>query len=406
MQNLATIPLLQVDKRGKRGYNERKIPRWSMDRIYLDHAATTPLDNEILEKMLPYFTENFGNADSPHALGRKAMNAVDEARDSLALRLNAKPSEIFFTSGGTEADNWAIRGGAYAQKRAGKTHVIISFIEHHAVLSAAEKLQEEGFSVSLLPVNGQGMVEPNALSELITPQTGVVAVMAANNETGVLQPVQELAKIAHDNGSLFFTDAVQVAPYLPLDVKALGVDMLSLSAHKFYGPKGVGALYIKSGVKVDGFLVGGEQERGLRGGTTNVPAVVGLSAAYCKNGDTMSASNEKITRLRALFLEGISSLDGVEINGEGVPAVLNVRFKGVSNVDFLYNMDLQGVCLAAGSACASASIKPSHVLLAMGKREEEAKECVRFSFGKNNTEEEIARAALLTVEVVKKLREK
>ncbi len=377
-----------------------------MDRIYLDHAATTPLDNEILEKMLPYFTENFGNADSPHAWGRKAMNAVDEARDSLALRFNAKPSEIFFTSGGTEADNWAIRGGAYAQKRVGKTHVIISSIEHHAVLSAAEKLQEEGFSVSLLPVNGQGMVEPNALSELIIPQTGIVAVMAANNETGTLQPVQELAKIAHDNGSLFFTDAVQAAPYLPLDVKALGVDMLSLSAHKFYGPKGVGALYIKSGVKVDGFLVGGEQERGLRGGTTNVPAVVGLSAAYCKNGDTMSASNEKITRLRALFLEGISTLDGVEINGEGVPAVLNVRFKGVSNVDFLYNMDLQGVCLAAGSACASASIKPSHVLLAMGKREEEAKECVRFSFGKNNTEEEIARAALLTVEVVKKLREK
>ncbi|MBO5362963.1 MAG: cysteine desulfurase, partial [Clostridia bacterium] len=347
-----------------------------MQRIYLDHAATTPLSKTVLEKMLPYFTENFGNADSPHAIGRRAVNAVDGARDSVAAMLGAKSNEIYFTSGGTEADNWAIIGGAYAQKQKGKDHVIVSSIEHHAVLYAAEKLKKEGFQVTYLPVNEGGMVAPLALKEALTPKTGLVAVMAVNNETGVLQPIQALAQIAKENGALFFTDAVQAAPYLPLDVKALGVDMLSLSSHKFFGPKGCGVLYIKSGVKVERFVGGGEQERGLRGGTTNVPAVVGLAAAYEENAGGMSASNEKISRLSKLFLDGISVLDGVEINGEGekLPGVLNLRVKGVSNVDLLYKLDLQGVCVAVGSACASGSIDPSHVLLAMGLTEKAARE--------------------------------
>ncbi len=375
-----------------------------MDRIYLDHAATTPLDREVFEKMTPYFIENFGNADSPHATGRKAMGGVDNARDRLAALLNAKPNEIYFTSGGTEADNWALRGGAYAQREKGKTEVIISSIEHHAVLSAAEKLEEEGFTVIKLPVDEKGVVSPAVLKGALTERTGVVAVMAVNNETGAIQPIEELAKIAKAGGALFFTDGVQAAPYLPLDVKALGVDMLSLSSHKFYGPKGCGALYIKSGVRIKGLLVGGEQERGLRGGTTNVPSVVGLSAAYEKNVAELSSSNEKIARLRVSFLQKLEGLDGVEVYGEGLPAVLNIRFCGVSNVDFVYNMDLNGVSVAAGSACASASIQPSHVLLAMGLTEREAKECVRFSFGKNNTEEEIAKAAALTRQTVEKLR--
>ncbi len=375
-----------------------------MDRIYLDNAATTPLDKEVFEEMLPYFREDFGNADSPHAAGRRATNAVDKARDSLADALGAKPSELYFTSGGTEADNWAIQGTMRAQRERGKTHLVVSSIEHHAVLSAAESLEREGFSVTYLPVNGGGVVEIDELKRALTPQTGLVAVMLANNETGAIQPVETLAKLARDNGSLFFTDGVQAAPYLPLNVKELGVDMLSLSAHKLYGPKGAGALYIKSGVRIKGLVVGGEQERGLRGGTTNVPAVVGLSAAYLKNEEGMYEANEKIVALRRLFLQEISSLDGVEINGDGLPAILNLRFAGVRNTDFVYNMDLKGVAVAAGSACASASIKPSHVLLAMGRREEQARECVRFSFGKRNTEEEILRAAALTVETVKKLR--
>ncbi len=370
----------------------------------MDYAATTPLDSEALQTMQPYFTECFGNPDSPHATGRGAMNAVDEARDKLAFLLNAKRSEIYFTSGGTEADNWALRGGAYAQKKAGKTHVIVSAIEHHAVLAAAQKLQEEGFSVTYLPVNEGGMVEVSALQAALTAQTGIVAVMTVNNETGVLQPIERLAQIAHEKGSLFFTDAVQAAPHFPIDVKASGVDMLSFSAHKFYGPKGIGGLYIKSGVRVEGLLVGGEQERGLRGGTSNVPAIVGMAAAYEKTAGAFEENGEKLSILRKTFLEELQGLDGVEINGEGVAGVLNLRFVGVSNVDFVYAMDLQGVSVAAGAACASASIKPSHVLLAMGKTEAEAKECVRFSFGRNTSVEEARIAAGLAKEVVKKLR--
>lgn len=375
-------------------------------RIYFDHAATTPLDEAVLQKMLPYFTETFGNADSPHAVGRKSMLAVDAARDAVAALLNAKSNEIYFTSGGTEADNWALVGGAHAQKEQGKKHIIVSAIEHHAVLAAAEKLEKEGFQITYLPVNAGGRVELNALKEAITDKTGLIAVMAVNNETGVIQPIAEIAKIAKESGAIFFCDGVQAAPYMPIDVKALGVDMFSLSSHKFYGPKGCGILYIRGGLKVKGLIVGGEQERGLRGGTTNVPAIVGLAEAYKKNVATVSASNEKIAKLSGLFLREISDMDGVEINGgeERIPSVLNVRFVGVNNADFVYNMDLAGVSLAAGSACSSASIKPSHVLLAMGRTDEEAKECVRFSFGKNNTEEEICRAAALAKEIAARLR--
>lgn len=378
-----------------------------MKRIYLDHAATTPLDAEVLEKMLPYFTENFGNADSPHALGRKAMQAVDSARDLIAARIGAKPSEIYFTSGGTESDNWALVGGAYAQKAKGRTRVVVSAIEHHAVLESAERLKKEGFEIVYLPVNDGGRVALNALETLIDDKTAIVALMAANNETGVLQPITQAEKISHEKGALFFTDAVQFAPYRPLDVKKLNADLLSFSSHKFFGPKGCGVLYIKSGVKIEKFIVGGEQERGLRGGTTNVPSVVGFAAAYERTCASMEARNTHLQTLKARFLQKLSMLDGVHINGEGeeaLDAVLNVRFDGIRNEDFLFNMDLHGVCVAAGSACASASIKPSHVLTAMGLSEKEARASIRFSFGKDNTLEEIDCAAEWTVETVKKLR--
>ncbi len=375
--------------------------------IYLDHAATTPMDQEVFEYIAPYFVEFFGNADSPHAVGRKAMGAVDRARDTVARLINAKASEVYFTSGGTEADNWAILGGARAKRKEGRTQVIVSAIEHHAALFAAETLEKEGFEVVYLPVNSKGEVELCELEKALSQNTALVAMMTANNETGVLQPVQAAAQLAHEQGALFFTDAVQAAPYMPINVQEWGVDMLSFSGHKFYGPKGCGVLYIKSGVAVEKLVGGGEQERGLRGGTLNVPSVVALAKAYEKTVKGLSQSNEKLKALSDLFMQEISVLDGVTWNGNSenaLPSILNLRFAGVENTAFLYNMDLQGVCLAAGSACASASVKPSHVLTAMGLSEAQAKESVRFSLGRTNTEEDIKKAARLTVETVRRLR--
>lgn len=377
------------------------------NRIYLDHAATTPMDKEVFEYIAPYYTEFFGNADSPHAVGRKAMGAVDLARDTVAELICAKASEVYFTSGGTEADNWAILGGARAKRKEGKTQVIVSAIEHHAALFAAETLEKEGFEVVYLPVNSKGEVELCELEKVLSQNTALVAMMTANNETGVLQPVQEASRMAHAYDALFFTDAVQAAPYMEINVQEWGVDMLSFSGHKFYGPKGCGVLYIKSGVAVEKLVGGGEQERGLRGGTLNVPSVVALAKAYEKTVQGLSQSNEKLKALSALFMQEISVLDGVTRNGNSenaLPSILNLRFAGVENTAFLYNMDLQGVCLAAGSACASASVKPSHVLTAMGLSEAQAKESVRFSLGRRNTEEEIKKAARLTVETVRRLR--
>lgn len=386
---------------------KRGIIKNVMKGIYLDHAATTPLDREVFEKIEPYYTDVFGNADSPHAYGRKAMAAVDEARDTLASLLHAKNNEIYFTSGGTEGDNWAILGAARASRAVGRMHVVLSAIEHHAALFAAKTLENEGFLVTYLPVNKAGRVETDALQAAINENTALVALMWANNETGVLQPIEEACALAHEKGALFFTDAVQAAPYLPIDVEKLGVDMLSLSGHKFHGMKGSGALYVKNGVKIERLVGGGEQERGLRGGTVNVPSVVALAAAYQKTREQQTETNEKLKSLSETFLKEIASLGGVTRNGDSamaLPSILNLRFAGVENTAFLYNMDLKGVCLAAGSACASASIKPSHVLTAMGLTEREAKESVRFSFGKTNTEAEIKEAARLTVETVQKLR--
>ena len=398
-----------IDKAKKKHYNNKeasiKEQRSMNGRIYLDHAATTPLDEQVLKEMLPYLTGTFGNADSPHAEGRKAMAAIDDARDRIAELLHARKNEIYFTSGGTESDNFAILGAARAKRKAGKNKVILSSIEHHAALFAGETLKKDGFEVVYLPVNAGGRVETNALKTVLDDTVALVGIMAANNETGVKQPIQELACFAHEQGAVFFSDAVQLAPYEEIDVTALGVDMLSMSSHKFYGPKGCGVLYIKNGVKVEKLVGGGEQERGMRGGTLNVPSVVGLAAAYEKTVKEMERSNQKIRALSQLFMQEISCLKGVTRNGSGdmLPAVLNLRFEGVENTAFLYSMDLKGVALAAGSACASASVKPSHVLTAMGLTAEQAKECVRLSFGKDNTEEEIRQGARLTLETVGRL---
>jgi cysteine desulfurase len=363
--------------------------------------------------MLPYLTACYGNADSPHALGRKALAAVDTARDSLAALIGAKPSEVYFTSGGTEADNWGIIGGARAQKRKGKTKIVISAIEHHAALHAAETLQQEGFVIEYLPVNSGGRVQIESLEKAIDENTALVCLMAVNNETGVIQPIKEMSALARKMGALSFVDGVQAAPHIEIDVKAWGVDMLSLSAHKFYGPKGVGALYIKSGVRIEKLIGGGEQERGLRGGTSNVAAIVGLSAAYQKARTDMEKNEKQLAELSAYFMQRlgektakIDGFAGLVLNGEGeekLPSVCNVRFVGVENTALLFNLDLQGVCVAAGSACASASIKPSHVLTAMGLDERAAKECIRFSFGKENTKAQIDYAVDKIVQTVKQL---
>ena len=381
--------------------------------VYLDYAATTPLGSDVLECILPYLTACYGNADSPHALGRKALAAVDTARDSLAALIGAKPNEVYFTSGGTEADNWGIIGGARAQKRKGKTKIVISAIEHHAALHAAETLQQEGFVIEYLPVNSGGRLQIESLEQAIDENTALVCLMAVNNETGVIQPIKEMSALARKMGALSFVDGVQAAPHIEIDVKAWGVDMLSLSAHKFYGPKGVGALYIKSGVRIEKLIGGGEQERGLRGGTSNVAAIVGLSAAYQKARTDMEKNEKQLAELSVYFMQQlrektakIDGFAGLVLNGEGeekLPSVCNVRFVGVENTALLFNLDLQGVCVAAGSACASASIKPSHVLTAMGLDERAAKECIRFSFGKENTKAQIDYAVDKIVQTVEQL---
>ncbi len=334
------------------------------------------------------------------------MNAVDLARDGIASLIHAGSNEVYFTSGGTEADNWAIIGGAKAKRKEGRTRVVISAIEHHACLSAGERLAQEGFEVVYLPVNSGGRVELSALENAVDGNTALVCLMLANNETGVIQPVKDAVEIAHKCGALCFTDAVQYAPYARIDVKTLGVDMLSFSGHKFYGPKGVGILYIRNGIRMEKLVGGGEQERGLRGGTVNVPSVVGLAKAYEKACEEMDENSAKLERLTARFLNGLRDIEGVTVNGDGekIPSVVNLRLRGVENTAFLYMMDLAGVCLSAGSACASASVKPSHVLTAMGLSENEAKTCVRFSFGKQNTENEIDKAVELTKSAVEKLR--
>ena len=376
-----------------------------MQRIYLDNAATTPLKKTVFERMSAYFTEEFGNADSPHATGRKAMAVVDFARDTIAAWLGAKPKEIYFTSGGTESDNWAILGAARAQAKKGKRHVLLSSIEHHAVLFAAETLRAEGFDVEEISVNEGGRVETNAILRAIREDTALVCVMRVNNETGIVQPIEEIAKITHDAGVLFFVDAVQAAPHEAIDVREWGVDLLSVSSHKLHGPKGCGALYIKSGVQIERLVGGGEQERGLRGGTLNVPAIVGFAAAV--EALDYEATNRAIAAAKDAFLRGISALDGVTRNGDcahAIDGVLSLRVEGVDNATLLYKTDLAGLSIAAGSACSSASVKPSHVLTAMGMSEQAAKESVRVSFSGLTTEEEAQEAARIFVACVQAVR--
>ena len=378
-----------------------------MQNIYFDHAATTPVDPRVLEKMLPYFTDNFGNPNSQHAFGRRAVTAVDEARDTVAKCIGAKPSEIYFTSGGTESDNWAMRGAAHALANRGK-HLIISAVEHPAMLSAAKELQREGFEVTPAPVDEYGTVDLAKLEEAIRPDTVFIGVMAANNEVGTLQPVKEIAALAKARGIAFFTDAVQAAGTLEVNVKELGADMLSLSGHKFYGPKGVGVLYVRSGLKLARLVAGGHQERGMRGGTTNVPGIVGLAEALRLSQEHLHENAAYVAGLRDRFVARVQKeIPFVKYNGHPenrLPGNANFSFRYIEGESLLFSLDLAGIAVSSGSACSSGSLEPSHVLLAMGVPEGLAHGSIRFSFGRENTAGEVDYAVDRLKEIAVRLR--
>lgn len=377
-------------------------------KVYIDHAATTPCDRRVVEAMIPYFTNEFGNADSQHFYGRATAKAVADARETVADIIGCKSNEIYFTGSGTEADNWALKGVALHNRHKGN-HIIISAIEHHAILNSAEWLERNGFRVTKLPVDSTGLVSVSDLEAAIDNETTLVSVMYVNNEVGTIEPIKELAEIAHKHGALFHSDCVQAMPYIKIDVKELGVDLLSMSAHKFYGPKGIGALYIRNGVKLDKLICGGGQERSQRGGTTNTPLVAGMAEALKITACEMQANNEYIAKLRDRFVNRvIEEIPYVRFNGNmerRIPSVANFSFEFVEGEGILMLMDFNGIAVSSGSACSSGSLDPSHVLLAMGVPIEVSHGSIRFSFGKDNTMEEVDYTVDKLKDTIAKLRE-
>jgi len=371
--------------------------------IYLDHAATTPLSKEALYAMMPYFNEDFGNANSLHFFGRKAALAVSEARAQIAFLINAKPNEIYFTSGGTESCNWAIKG--FLDK--GK-HIIASAIEHPAIMAPLKELERQGVRVSYLPVYNNGIVRTADLEKAITKDTALISVMYANNEIGTIQPVKELAAAARRHGVPFHTDAVQAAGKIKIDVKELGVDMMSFSAHKFYGPKGIGVLYIKGGIRPNKLIQGGSQERTMRGGTSNVAAIAGFAKALEIAVDGMEKNSKHIKGLRDAFINRVlCEIEHCYLNGDKncrLDNNANFIFEFVEGESILMMLDLAGIAVSSGSACSSGSLTASHVLLGLGVPIESAHGSIRFSFGKDNTIEEVNFAVDRLKEVIKKLR--
>ena len=364
-----------------------------MDRaVYMDHSATTPMRREVVDAMLPWLKEKFGNASSVHAFGREARAAMEAAREKVASRLGAQPEEIVFTSGGTESDNLALVGAANAARKNGK-HIVISAIEHHAVLNTCNGLQQNGFEVAQLPVDNTGLVDPEALRRALRPDTTLVSVMMANNEVGTIEPVAELAAIAHEAGALFHTDAVQAVAKAPVNVDELGVDLLTLSAHKFYGPKGVGALYRRKGTRLHPIMRGGHHERGMRPGTENVPGIIGLAVALELALLEMPQEMERLRALRDRLQAGIvGSIDDVQVNGHPerqLPHLLNVSIVGVEGESMLLTLDGRGVAVSTGSACTSGTLEPSHVLIAMDVPAEITHGSLRFSLGRMNTDEDV-----------------
>lgn len=360
-----------------------------MKRVYFDNSATTQTHEEVAKIMVEYMTEKYGNPSSIHSFGREAHKAVEEARAQVATLLGANPNEIFFTSGGTEADNLAIKGVALANRKKGN-HIITTAIEHHAVLHSCEFLEKEGFVVTYLPVDENAMVSLEDVRKAITDQTILISVMYANNEVGTMQPIREIGQLAKEKGIYFHTDAVQAVGSYPVNVNDDHIDLLSLSGHKFNGPKGIGALYVRRGVRIGSIQKGGSQERGMRAGTENVPGIIGLGKASELAGAEMDEKIKKLTGLREKLIEGIiAKIPDVKLNGHRtarLPGNVNFSFLYVEGESLLLNLDLKGVAASSGSACTSGSLDPSHVLLAMGLTHEVAHGSLRLSLGRNNTE--------------------
>ena len=378
-----------------------------MKQVYLDNAATTPVDPRVKSAMLPYLDDYYGNPSSVHSAGQAVRTAVEEARGKVAALIGARSDEIFFTSGGTEADNWALKGTAWAKADKGN-HIITTAIEHHAVIESCHYLAKHGFDITFVPVDKYGLVDAGDVKKAITPKTILISVMHANNEIGTIQPVAEIGKIARERGILFHVDAVQTVGHLPVNVGDLNVDLLSVSGHKLYGPKGVGALYIKKGVRIDSLFSGGSQERGKRPGTENVPGIIGFGAAAGIAQAEMVAEAERLATLRdRLTAELLSRIPDSHPNGHPalrLPNNVNISFDYVEGESLLLNLDFEGICASTGSACSSSSLEPSHVLLACGKIAEEAHGSLRFSLGKFTESEDIDAVIEALPRIVKKLR--
>ena len=356
--------------------------------IYADNAATTKLDNEAFEAMTKYLLNEYGNASQLYSFAREPKKALAEARQIIAAAINALPEEIFFTSGGTESDNWAIKGSAFLD--ANKRATITSSIEHHAVLKACESIERLGYPVAYINPDSKGFITPEAVESIITDNTRLVSIMYSNNEIGTIEPIKELAQVAHRHGALFHTDAVQVIGHIGIDVKALDVDMLSASAHKFNGPKGIGFLYVRKGANIASFSDGGSQESGHRAGTENIASIVGMATALRNNIEKLSENEAHILKLEHLLLSGLSDFDYVRNGAENhVPGNINISFRNQDGETLLHRLDLYGICVSTGSACDSVNTQVSHVLKAIGLDECYAKGTIRISLGKDNTEEEI-----------------
>ena len=377
-------------------------------RIYFDHNATTPVDPAVLEVVMRTMRDEFGNPSSVHHFGQRAKAILDDARSAVAALLGGEPSEVVFTSGGTEADNFALRGVAEALEPTGRRHLIASSIEHEAVLVTLKALARRGWRVTHLPVDASGIVAPDALREAITDDTGIVSVMHANNEIGTIQPVAELARIAHERGAVFHTDAVQSAAKIPVDVRALGVDLAAISAHKFYGPKGVGALWIRRGTRVAAIMSGGKHERNRRAGTENVAGIAGLGAAAALGMKKLASESARLRTLRdRLETAVLASIPGTAINGardQRVPNTTNISFEGIEAESLLIALDLEGIAVSTGSACSSGTLEPSHVLRAMGLATHRTQNSIRISLGATNTDADVDTLLAKLPQVVSKLR--
>jgi cysteine desulfurase len=376
--------------------------------IYLDHASTTPADPEVVEAMLPWFTEEFGNPSTVYSLGLTAAGAVQEARESIADMIGAEADEIYFTSGGTESDNWAITGAADALQKKGR-HLVTSTIEHHAILETMEHLEKRGGAVTRVPVDSGGLVDPEDVRKAIRPDTILVSVMHGNNEVGTIEPIAEIGKITREAGVLFHSDVVQTAGKMPLDVSELGLDMLSMSAHKFYGPKGVGLMYLRKRNRVTPLFHGGAQERGRRAGTLNVPGIVGMAKALELCRERMAEDAAREAELRDRLWGGLSNgIEAIYLNGSmehRLPNNLNVRLDGIEGESMILMLDMEGICVSSGSACTTGSLEPSHVLLGLGIPQELAHGSLRVTLGRSTTAEHIDHFIKVFPPIVARLRE-